>query len=78
MRRSTGRSVRIGRGDEAFLAFIPDPLPPVPPLVLGAVLSRMRKLGIALELTGFERNRVFAYGPYVKLLEEGTDPLRVR
>jgi hypothetical protein len=36
----------------------------------------MKKLGIAKELTGFKRNRVFAYAPYVALLSEGTEPLR--
>lgn len=34
MKRSTGQIVRIGSGNEAFQAFVPDPLPPEPPLKL--------------------------------------------
>jgi Fic family protein len=45
------------------------------PTVAGA-LDRMKKVGIVKELTGFKRNRVYAYGPYVALLSEGTDPIR--
>jgi Fic family protein len=45
------------------------------PTVAGA-LARMKKLGIVKELTGFKRNRVFAYAPYVELLSEGTEPIR--
>lgn len=43
---------------------------------VAATLGRMKKLGIVKELTGFKRNRIFAYGPYVELLSEGTEPLR--
>ncbi len=39
-------------------------------------LDRMKKARIVKELTGFKRNRVFAYAPYVKLLSEGTEPIR--
>ncbi len=45
------------------------------PTVAGA-LVRMKKQRIVKELTGFKRNRVFAYAPYVELLSEGTDPIR--
>jgi Fic family protein len=45
------------------------------PTVAGA-LDRMKGLRIVKELTGFKRNRVFAYGPYVDLLSEGTEPIR--
>jgi Fic family protein len=45
------------------------------PTVAGA-LDRMKKLRIVRELTGFKRNRVFAYAPYVELLSEGTEPIR--
>jgi Fic family protein len=44
------------------------------PTVAGA-LDRMKKLRIVKELTGFKRNRVFAYAPYVELLSEGTEPI---
>ena len=36
----------------------------------------MKKLRIVKELTGFKRNRVFAYASYVELLSEGTEPIR--
>ena len=32
-------------------------------------------LGIARELTGKRRNRVFGYDHYLKILSEGTEPL---
>jgi Fic family protein len=43
---------------------------------VAAALDRMGKLGIVHELTGFTRNRVFAYQPYVALLSEGGEPIR--
>lgn len=43
---------------------------------VSAAMSRLERLGIAKELTGYARNRVFAYGPYVEILNEGTEPLR--
>ena len=43
---------------------------------VAAALDRMRSLRIVKELTGFKRNRVFAYAPYVGLLSEGTEPIR--
>jgi Fic family protein len=45
------------------------------PTVAGA-LDSMKSLRIVKELTGFKRNRVFAYAPYVELLSEGTEPIR--
>jgi len=33
------------------------------------------KLGLARELTGRQRNRVFAYDQYLSILNEGTEPL---
>ena len=44
------------------------------PTAAGA-LDRMKELRIVKELTGFKRNRVFAYAPYVALLSKGTEPL---
>ena len=43
---------------------------------VASALDRMKKLGVVKELTGFKRNRVFAYSPYVELLSEGTEPIR--
>ncbi len=43
---------------------------------VASALDRMKKLRIVEELTGYKRNRVFAYAPYVELLSEGTEPLR--
>jgi Fic family protein len=45
------------------------------PTVAGA-LERMKQQRIVKELTGFKRNRVFAYAPYVELLSEGTEPIQ--
>ena len=45
------------------------------PTVAGA-LERMKRLGFVKELTGFKRNRLFAYAPYVALLSEGAEPIR--
>jgi Fic family protein len=42
---------------------------------VAAALGRMAMLGIVRELTGYARNRVFAYQPYVALLSEGGEPL---
>lgn len=42
---------------------------------IAKALIRMEALGLVRELTGFRRNRVFAYAPFVALLSEGTDPL---
>lgn len=42
---------------------------------VASALKKMAALRIVRELTGFRRNRVYAYAPYVKLLSEGTEPL---
>ena len=39
-------------------------------------LARMTDLGIVRELTGRRRGRLFAYGPYLDLLAQGTEPIR--
>lgn len=40
-----------------------------------AALSRLIALGIVRELTGRTRNRVYAYDAYLRILQEGTQPL---
>jgi Fic family protein len=45
------------------------------PTVAGAV-DHMRQLGIMREITGKQRHRLFAYGGYLDILNEGTEPLR--
>ncbi|MBI2325645.1 MAG: Fic family protein [Chloroflexi bacterium] len=41
----------------------------------GSSLDLLVELGIARELTGKRRNRVFAYDRYMAILNEGTEPL---
>jgi hypothetical protein len=38
-------------------------------------VDRLVTLGIAREVTGGRRNRVFAYDAYLAILGEGTEPL---
>ena len=38
-------------------------------------VSALEKLGIVREITGRKRERVFAYGRYLEILSEGTEPL---
>jgi Fic family protein len=39
------------------------------------VIETMVELGIAREITGGRRNRLFAYNAYLAILSEGTEPL---
>jgi Fic family protein len=41
----------------------------------GAGVALLEKLGIARELTGRRRDRIFAYHRYLAILNEGTEPL---
>ena len=38
-------------------------------------MEALIKLGLARELTGRQRNRVFVYDRYLSILNEGTEPL---
>lgn len=38
-------------------------------------LAALKELGLVREITGRRRGRVFAYGPYFDVLQQGTDPL---
>ena len=42
---------------------------------VGAALKRLSNLGVASEITGQKRNRLFAYDEYLSVLSEGTEPL---
>ncbi|HTH47422.1 MAG TPA: hypothetical protein VMB21_07925 [Candidatus Limnocylindria bacterium] len=39
------------------------------------VLKNLEKLKLVKETSGRARNRLFAYDPYLKILNEGTEPL---
>lgn len=41
-----------------------------------ASMANLERLGVVRELTGYRRNRVFAYEPYIRILSEGTEPLK--
>ena len=43
---------------------------------VAASLGHLQKLGIVREFTGRERNKLFVYDNYVKLLSKGTEPLK--
>lgn len=43
--------------------------------VIGRVLAALEKIGVVREITGRQRNRVFSYAGYVRILSEGTEPL---
>lgn len=38
-------------------------------------LTRMEELGLTREITGRQRDRLFAYWPYIEILNEGAEPL---
>lgn len=44
---------------------------------VGTALARLESLGIVRETTGRERDRIFAYSHYVKIVSAGTEPIRV-
>jgi len=39
-------------------------------------LERLSELGIAKEMTGGRRNRVFSYSKYLAMVAAGTEPIR--
>jgi len=41
-----------------------------------AALARLEELGLACEITGRKRDRLYSYAPYVAILAEGTEPIR--
>lgn len=41
-----------------------------------AAMGHLRALGIVRETTGRERGKLYAYQSYLKILDEGTDPIR--
>ena len=45
-----------------------------PPTIRSAVES-LEALGIVREITGKQRDRIYIYDRYVRILDEGTEPL---
>lgn len=45
------------------------------PTIAGAI-DHLRELGIVREITGKRRHRLFVYGQYLNILNEGTEPLK--
>ncbi|MEO8663774.1 MAG: hypothetical protein ABI693_35290 [Bryobacteraceae bacterium] len=41
-----------------------------------ASVNHLQKLGVLREITGKQRRRLFVYEDYLKILNEGTEPLR--
>jgi hypothetical protein len=39
-------------------------------------LDALQKVGVVKEITGRKRSRVFSYAGYVRILSEGTEPLK--
>ena len=60
----------------ANIAGITKTLKLTPPTVTEALLH-LKKLGLVREITGKRRGRFFAYSRYLKILSEGTDPLKL-
>ncbi|MCW5597777.1 MAG: hypothetical protein KIT59_01470 [Nitrosomonas sp.] len=42
---------------------------------INAALQHLEKTGIVQEITGRQRDRLFAYKAYLAILEKGTEPL---
>ncbi|MBI4601614.1 MAG: Fic family protein [Planctomycetes bacterium] len=40
-----------------------------------AAVERLKDLGLLREITGRRRDRIYAYAPYMKILEAGTEPI---
>ena len=40
-----------------------------------AAIRKMEQLGMVREITGRQRDRLYAYTPYLDILAEGTEPL---
>jgi Fic family protein len=43
---------------------------------ISRVLAALEEIGLVREITGRQRNRVFSYAGYVRILSEGTEPMR--
>ena len=41
-----------------------------------AAMRNLQSLGIVRELTGRKRNKLYVYQQYLRILDEGTTPLR--
>jgi hypothetical protein len=47
-----------------------------PPASVNASLAALQAAGIVREMRGRKQDRVFAYEAFLKILTEGTEPLR--
>jgi predicted transcriptional regulator len=46
------------------------------PSSVSKVLNALIEIGLVREVTGQKRNRLFCYDRYLKVLSEGTEPLK--
>ena len=72
-------SLRVHAAMEQLPLTTPGTLTEKTGLALGTVLTAIRKLvdgGIVREITGRKRDRIFEYTKYLRLLSEGTEPIR--
>lgn len=65
-----------------YKAFIPNPLPPVPDIIMddemwqrtypnaNKLVNDLCDVGLLEEITGQKRNRAFAYAPYLDIFKE--------
>ena len=70
---------------ESYSTYVPQKLPPNPALDIEELLPLLEKAISAIsrldgrivkEITGKERNKIFVYGEYLEILNQGTEPLR--
>lgn len=87
-RVATGRYEVSSTAGEVVQAFVPAPLPPDPVTSISQIkglsglsfptaskaIETLAGLGIAREITGGRRNRLFVYDAYRAIPSEGTEP----
>jgi len=77
--RASGTSLRVHdllqRKPVVSIADVAGALDVSAPTAAGA-LRRLEEIGFVREITGRQRDRLFVYDPYVRLLGQGTEPIR--